>query len=168
MASNICTKCENKITGLKYTYNGKSYCYSCYQAIQLELAKAEQDKQELYSYIKQLFAISEIPEDILMGIDREINSGKKVKGIQKTLKYYYEKLEHTADDVALIVFVIKNQYENARQDAYNTNLQNQKNLQILREKPVSDVIDISRVSAGSIGVPSRRKKIEYDAKDIDK
>jgi len=128
----ICNSCKNKITGLKYTYEGKGYCYSCYQTIQEELLKTEQDKQELYTYIKQLFAISEIPQEVVMGIDRELANGKKLKGIKNTLWYYYEICGYTGS-VSGVVYTIRDQYENAR--AYV--------LQMNKIKEINKTVDIN-------------------------
>lgn len=114
MANGICNSCGNKITGLKYTYEGKQYCQSCYQVIQQELLKTEQEKNELYNYIKQLFAVSEVPADLVSSIDRELFNGKKINGIKTTLKYYYQIMGHACNNINTVIFTIRDQYENAR------------------------------------------------------
>lgn len=163
MASNVCNSCGAKITGLKYTYNGKVYCYTCYQSIQEELLKAEQDKQELYNYIKQLFVIAEIPEDVVVGIDRELANGKKLKGIKNTLWYYYEVEAHICSNVSNVTYVIRDQYENARNYVREINKLKEINKNIDIDVPVRKiVIKKSELDAQN----NTKKKINYNIEDL--
>lgn len=162
MAGNVCGSCGTKITGLKYTYNGKVYCYNCYQVIQQELLKTEQEKQELYSYIKQLFVIAEIPEDVVAGIDRELNNGKKIKGIKNTLWYYYEVEAHVGT-VNNIVYTIRDQYENARNYVREINKLKEINKDIDINVPTRTVI-IKKSELDSQS--NMKRKINYNIEDL--
>ena len=162
MASNVCSSCGTKITGLKYTHNGKVYCYNCYQNVQQELLKTEQEKQELYAYIKQLFVIAEIPEDVVAGIDRELNGGKKIKGIKNTLWYYYEVEAHVGT-VNNIVYTIRDQYENARNYVREINKLKEINKDIDINVPTRTVV----IKKSELDTQSNiKRKINYNIEDL--
>lgn len=130
-----CQKCGEKITGQKYTIDGKNYCYDCYQKILDEREKLEKDKQELYNYIKELFRIREVPSEIISMLDREISAGKKPKGMKYTLKYYYIIQGNVInyDKIVSLIFVIKDYYESAKKY--------QKDMALLKEKNSKKVIE---------------------------
>lgn len=159
----ICNACKSKITGLKYNYEGKSYCFSCYQNIQQDLLKTEQDKQELYNYIKQLFTVSEIPQDVVAGIDRELSSGKKLKGIKSTLWYYYEVYENTRNNVSAIPFIIHDQYENAKNYVIQMNKIKEINQNIDINVPENKIVIKKSELEKNI---NPRNKISYNIEDL--
>lgn len=156
-----CQKCGEKITGQKYTVDGKNYCYSCYQKILDEKEKLEKDKQELYNYIKELFNIREVPSEIISMLDREIAAGKKPKGMKLTLKYYYIIQGNTInyDKLVSLIFVIKDYYESAKKY--------QKDMAALKEKNLKKNIEnkqrIIKINPKDLGNPSRdSKEPKYD------
>lgn len=111
-----CSACGCKIAnGMKYNYGGKQYCFDCYQKLQEQLLQEDEGKKELYDYIKKLFSLSEVPEDVILGIDREIAKGKKLRGIYLTIHYYYEIEEHARKNITQILYIIRDYYEAAKQ-----------------------------------------------------
>lgn len=118
MATKItfCSHCGNKITnGVVYHHEGKPLCYDCYQVVQQELISLESRKQQVYNYLKQLFSLLELPNDVLLNLEKEVSKGKTYEGAQFTLYYYYEVLEKPRGNINIIPFVIRDQYENAQE-----------------------------------------------------
>lgn len=163
MGNSVCNSCGNKITGLKYTYEGKSYCQACYQNIQQELLKTEQEKDELYNYIKQLFVISELPSDLVAGIDRELFNGKKIKGIKNTLWYYYEVNGHPCTNINSVIYTIRDQYENARNYVIQTKKIIEQNQTVNLDVP-PNVIVIKKSDLDAQN--NNRPKINYKIEDL--
>ena len=163
MANSTCNSCGNKITGLKYTYEGKSYCQSCYQIIQQELLKTEQEKDDLYNYIKQLFGISEVPGDLISGIDRELFNGKKINGIKQTLKYYYQTTGHPCNNIGSVIYVIRDQYENARNYLINTIKIVEQNKIVNLDVPARTI----QIKKSELDAQDKiKKKINYNIEDL--
>ena len=162
MASNTCScqDCGSKIIGMKYTHNGKNYCYACYKKLQDLLVEQENQKQALYKYIKELFGIAEIPTEVLSFIDRELSNGKKIKGMEHTLRYYYEIEGHSPSSVNNIIYIIMNQYEAAKNYAINNKkLQKQNAAVDLNVPPVVVKIDPRNLV-------SRAQKKKYKMEDL--
>ena len=114
--SNIltCAKCGHRIIGNGSRHLGKTYCNACYDQIINELAELEKAKEHLYNYIKKLFGEAELPSDVISIIDYNLKNGKKPKGIEGTLYYYYEVLGHEPNNLYFIGKVIKEEYAHAR------------------------------------------------------
>ena len=156
-----CAGCGKELIGISYPHGGKSYCLDCHEAILSELLKAEEQKTALYNYIRELFNIGEIPEMVLMAIDRELKSGKKIKGIQSTIKYYYEVEGHEAKNIDYLSFVIKDQYDNARKYSEYIKAQQEHNSKIdLNVPPVVIKIDPKKNYNGN------RKKTSCNIEDL--
>lgn len=81
-----CSACGKKIlNGLVYTHNGKAFCYECYQKMQQELAVAEEQKQQLFNYIKQLFSLGELPPDTVNVVEKELSKRRQYR--KSTMSY---------------------------------------------------------------------------------
>ena len=95
MKTDICSGCSNKIIGIKYPIKGKFYCESCYKEIIEKSKQKEDQKAQVYSLLKEIFVLSDLPHEVISAIDREIASKKTPEGICFTLRYYYTVLENT-------------------------------------------------------------------------
>lgn len=158
-----CSSCGKKIiNSLSYTHNGKAFCYECFKKMQSSLLAAEDEQKGLYTYIKTLFNIHEIPQETVSSISREVANGKKYNGIRLTLHYYYEVLENPCNEVKNIPFVIRDQYENARKYEEETR----------KTRAVNDTIDLTNVPVRTVKLKKKnletgsRKKIGYDISDL--
>ena len=158
-----CSRCKKKIlNGLSYTYRGQAFCYDCYQEKQKELLAAEDEQQVLYNYIKQLFSVSELPNDVLTGINKEVAKGKKYKGMRLTLHYYYEVMENARGSIDVVPYVIRDQYDNARQ--YEE--------EVARVRKINEEIDLSNPPKRTIVITStdlsnsRQRKKKCDISDL--
>lgn len=117
-----CSKCGKPLTNsTPYTYEGQIYCYDCFQEIAKQAEDKEKKKQNLFSYIKKLFGVSDIPESVIDSINALLkDKGKNdkpmtINGIQKTLEYYYGYLGNDPADINIIRFIIVKYY----QETYN-------------------------------------------------
>lgn len=110
-----CAKCGCKIVGLEYSHNGKKVCFSCHEKIIEEAEKQEQEKAAVFSYLEHLFGVGEIPSEVISGIAREVTSGKTLKGIRSTIRYYYEIEGNTPSNILQVPFVIRDHYDRARE-----------------------------------------------------
>ena len=116
MAGRRCPKCQQVIIGSGHLYNGRLYCDQCYKIILDDVLNHENEKKELCDFIKDLFAIEELPESWVAKIDRLERSGKTLAGIKMTLVYYYNILGHEPLP-AYGLNIIDSFYEETRQYA---------------------------------------------------
>lgn len=85
-----CDKCGCRINTVGYPFKGKTFCRECYTQLAAELATAEDARQPLYQTISKYFGVTEVPEDVIHAIDRELRQGRTVNGLIKTLQYYFD------------------------------------------------------------------------------
>ena len=111
----VCHGCGNKIIGVRYTHTGKSYCYDCFQQLQAAAANTDAQKQAMYAAIREIYGVSEIPEEVISALDREIRVGKKPSGIIQTLRYYFQIEGHQMGNIGSLVYVVRDFYESAKQ-----------------------------------------------------
>ena len=159
--SATCSRCGLKIlNGLTYNCNGKTFCFNCYTIANQELETIEQERQKLYQYIRQLFSLSEVPEEIIVMINREVARGKKYKGIRLTIRYYYEILEYPHSDFTLLPWVVASQYENAR--AYEA--------EVNRVRKVNEGVDLTpkirTIQLTPSDLTNHRKKKSCNIEDL--
>ena len=55
-----------------------------------------------------------MPQEVINAIDRELKKGKKLRGLEETLHYYYEILGNPANSIRSVPYVFADQYENAK------------------------------------------------------
>ena len=152
-----CARCGQRIVGNGHRYLGKVYCSTCYDEVMEETMALENDKQELYDYIKNLFGKSECPNEVIFMIDQQLRTGKKVRGIQATLYYYYEILGHDTNNILGLGRVLQEQYENARDYTEQVNKNQELNRQVnLNVEPKN--IKIPR--------PCSKKRLKYKLEDL--
>lgn len=131
--------------------------------MQGDLLAAEDDQQVLYRYIKQLFSVTEVPQEVVASITREAAKGKKYRGLRLTLHYYYEILENQPNDITYVPFVIRDQYENARKYEEESRKIQEINQQVnLSNTPIRTVKLKATDLTNNIG----RKKKKYDITDL--
>lgn len=157
----ICAKCGNKIIGTGLKRLGKLYCRACYEQVIAEYDEQEKAKEELYTYIRQLFNISEIPSEVVNVIDYNLKNGKKINGIGSTLKYYFEYSDtyHEADSAALSMLgkIIRENYDKAREWGAQRN-------QVLAYNETVD-LNVPPVTV-KIERPKNKSKIKYRMEDL--
>ena len=153
-----CAKCGNRIIANIRRYQGNNYCDHCYELVMEEAQRMEDDKQKLYSFIREMFSVSQLPELVLYIIDKALKEGKKLSGIRGTLNYYYNIKGKPVDDILSIGRIIQTEYENAskyyeearRIQKINENID-------LNVKPVTVVVKSTKDS---------RKKPNYRMEDL--
>ena len=109
-----CYGCGQRILGWPYPLKGHNYCYECFQTAQQEVEKEEQEKEILYHTIRRIFKVSEIPSEVLNAIERELKSGRKIRGLESTIKYYYDIMENPVGPITNLGFILHDQYDNAK------------------------------------------------------
>ena len=117
MALKICRGCQQHIVGMQYGYNGATYCAKCFQQLQERLSSEEGDRKTLYDTIRRIFNVTEIPDEVISAINREVKAGHKMTGLTATLRYYYDLEGHVPTGVYSAIPVFREQYENARRYA---------------------------------------------------
>ena len=119
-------------------HNGKNYCRSCLD----KFLKEQQDREELYNTIKDLYDVSYPTGMMLKQIKeyKEVN-GYSYKGMTLTLKYCLDELKLTFHS-NMGVGIIPHQYEKAKLD-YINKLKQQENFIEIDTTPV--VIQISKI-----------------------
>ena len=159
-----CSVCGKKIlNGLVYTHNGKAFCYECYQKMQQELAVAEEQKQQLFNYIKQLFSLGELPPDTVMAVEKELSRERTAQEIHDVLYYYYEIMARPRGSLNAIPFVLKEQYENAMKYFKEAATLNEINEGIDLSNATTITITMAREDLSS---PVRKRKPKYDISDL--
>ena len=159
-----CSVCGKKIlNGLVYTHNGKAFCYECYQKMQQELAVAEEQKQQLFNYIKQLFSLGELPSDTVMAVEKELSRERTAQKIHDVLYYYYEIMARPRGSLNAIPFVLKEQYENAMKYFKEAAKLKEINEGVDLSNPTTITITLSREDLNS---PTRKRKPKYDIGDL--
>lgn len=159
-----CSACGKKIlNGLVYTHNGKAFCYECYQKMQQELAVAEEQKQQLFNYIKQLFSLGELPPDTVNVVEKELSKEKTIQEIHDVLYYYYEIMARPRGSLNAIPFVLKEQYENAMKYFKEAAKLKEINEGIDLSNPTAVTITMSREDLSN---PARKRKLKYDISDL--
>lgn len=113
----ICRGCNQHIVGMQYGYNGGVYCSKCFQELQERLSFEETDRKTLYETIYRIFNVTEIPDEVISAINREVKAGHKLTGLTATLRYYYDLQGHVPGGVYSAIPVFREQYENARKYA---------------------------------------------------
>ena len=114
MAALTCSSCGQVITGKGRIFNTKTYCASCYQKVLQEQEALAEEKRELCLYIRKMFGINQVPNETMYAIDKFFKEGKKYKGMQATLYYYFEILGNDGVNIMMFSRIINEQYENAR------------------------------------------------------
>lgn len=114
MATKICRGCNQHIVGMNYGYGGATYCAACFQKLQDRLAHDEGDRKLLYDTIRRIFNVTEIPDEVVAAVNREVKAGRKLTGLTATLRYYYDLEGHVPGGVYSAIPVFREQYENAR------------------------------------------------------
>lgn len=143
----VCAQCGQRIIGVGNRAYGKVYCNSCYESLMAEAQKNEIAKHELGDYICKLFSILECPPSAFYSIDMAVRDGRKISGIKGTLYYYYEILGHPADkdNIGMLGFIIKTEYENASRYFSKQKEIRKKNAEVnLDLPPVTVKIDVNR------------------------
>ena len=159
-----CSVCGKKIlNGLVYTHNGKAFCYECYQKMQQELAVAEEQKQQLFNYIKQLFSLGELPPDTVMAVEKELSRERTAQEIHDVLYYYYEIMARPRGSLNAIPFVLKEQYKNSMKYFKEAAKLKEINEGIDLSNPTTVTITMSREDLSS---PARKRKLKYDISDL--
>lgn len=118
MASSMgkCSKCGKILkNNIKYTSNGKVYCYDCYKDVADDLVVQESKKTKIYSYIEKLFKVKKLDEYLVDSISRLIKEDKKTEdGVCYTLYYIYEVKEMSLE-IEYIIPNIKKYYQEAKE-----------------------------------------------------
>lgn len=159
--SNVfCSRCREKIVGTKYPIKGHTYCYKCFKELQQEHAGQEDRKQALFAYVRELFSVPDLPSEVVSAIEREIDSGKKPQGIEYTLHYYYIIEGHQTSNVSNVGFIIRDQYEAARQYAAQMKeLQAKNAVAEIEAPPITVKINPAKL-------PNRKTGINYNIEDL--
>lgn len=157
MAGRRCPKCQQVIIGSGHLFNGKLYCDQCYLKIVEEAEKMEAAKRDLFDYIKEIFMIDSVPDSWIGTIDQLLASGKTISGIKMTLKYYYEILGNTPNEIYGLS-IVKKYYEETRQYALKQQEIMQKNMQH-EEKQEVVTVRIKRPV-------SQKRKTDYRIEDL--
>lgn len=91
LMSGKCSRCGKILKGnLKYKSEGKTFCFDCYQ-IEASRIMEEQSKQsKIFEYIKKIFQIKTLNDQILDGISKYIKNGMSEEDILYVLYYIYE------------------------------------------------------------------------------
>lgn len=153
----LCAKCKGRIIGHINKYGGKLYCDHCYEAIIEQLQRLEEEKNKLYSFIKELFSLREIPDPVVHSINKAIDDGKKPSGIRGTLIYYYKVKENPVEDIAYLSLIIQKEYSNAANYFAETK-------KIKEENALID-INVPTVTV-RISTKEKDKSIKYKMEDI--
>ncbi len=111
-----CSCCGKPLgkASLRYSVGGGIYCYDCFQKVSEQAREQEEKQQQLYSYIKDLFHVKEIPENVISAIERLVGKGKTFNGIKKTLYYYYQISGNGPTDITRFRYVTEEYYESAK------------------------------------------------------
>ena len=152
-----CPKCQEIIIGSGRLYNGKLYCDRCYKIVIDEALNFENEKRALYEFIKELFAIDELPDSWVATIDQLVSSGKTLAGIRMTLTYYYTILGNTPN-MTYGLNIVKKYYEETRQYAIKQQEIMQKNMEHEDHHKVVTV-QINKPTGG-------KRKISYRIEDL--
>lgn len=152
-----CPKCQQIIIGSGRLFNGKLYCDQCYKIASDEAQNFENEKRSLFEFIKELFAIDELPDSWVVTIDQLVSSGKTLAGIRMTLTYYYTILGNTPNMVYGLS-IVKKYYEETRQYAIKQQEIMQKNMEH-EDKAETVTVKITRPV-------STRKKPNYRIEDL--
>jgi len=115
-----CFRCKQKILNWPYSFGGHKYCYECFQIVQEEGVAEENNRASLYEAIRRIFSVKEVPEEVINAINRELKKGKKLKGLEGTLHYYYEIMGNPANSIRGVIYVFADQYENAKRYLQNS------------------------------------------------
>ena len=117
MAALTCSICGKAlVSGAGRSLRGRSYCPTCYSDAIKEIEKQELLEDQFYKYVKNLFNLNDIPAELSYMLSDLTNEGKKIKGIQKTLYYYYEILGHDTSNFGVYILkkIIRENYDLAR------------------------------------------------------
>lgn len=112
-------------------HSGKNYCKKCYDTKLQE----QKDRQDLYSYIKEIYNISFPTGYMLKSIKQyQEDYGYKLKGILLTLQYCKE-IKKMTFNAAMGLGIVPYEYENAK--AYwierNRKMKNHKDCEVSEE-----------------------------------
>ena len=101
MASSMgkCSKCGKILkNNIKYTSNGKVYCYDCYKDVADDLVAQESKKTKIYSYIEKLFKVKKLDEYLVDSISRLIKEDKKTEDVETLIKQVNSMMNTFTDD----------------------------------------------------------------------
>lgn len=153
----VCARCGHKIIGNGSRHLGKLYCNACYDQIIAELNELEKAKEHLFQYIKKLFGEVDLPSDIISIIEYNLKNGKKPRGIEGTIYYYFEVLGHEPNNIYLLGKVIRDEYEHAR-----TYMEERKRIMEANKDVEIDVPPVIY----KIERPKGKRKIKYRMEDL--
>lgn len=91
---------------LKYTSKGKLFCFDCYQKEASRIAEEQSEQDKIFDYIKKIFNLRSLHDDIVNGIDSLIKEGRKEEDILYALYYIYE-IKGKDLDISFVIFNIK-------------------------------------------------------------
>lgn len=104
----VCNKKHEKEALINH--NGKNYCKDCYD----KKMKENNDRVELYNYIKEIYSISFPTGYMLKSIKQfQDDYGYKLKGIYLTLKYCKE-IKKMSFNPKMGLGIVPYEYENAK------------------------------------------------------
>lgn len=158
----VCSECKRILgTSLKYSHQGRVFCFDCFQKVQAQLLEDEKKRQELYDYIKKIFNISSISADILSSIDHLIKDGKKLSGIKATLYYYYE-IMGSSTPLSSLYFVIRDHYDEAHDYFVKQHQVAEANAQVkINPSSVTITLDPKKLHE-----ESSKKKFKYNIEEL--
>ena len=153
-----CSKCGNGIIGAARKYQGKIYCEHCYEIVMEEAQRFEEEKQKLYTFIKDLFSVTDCPEVVLYAVDRALKDGRKLSGIKGTLIYYYQENGNTPDNINIIGTIIQKNYDKAAEYFKKKK----------EQRAINEKIDINvpPVTVQIRSTSQERKKPKYRMEDL--
>jgi len=159
-----CARCGQAIVGQALRIKSSPYCVNCYD---LEIAakqKGEQERQELYNLITEIFNFNECPIEIVSAIDKLLEEGKDLSGIKTTVWYYYKILENDVHENSQYFFykLIKEQYMVAQDYVQKMNELNEKNMKVNLDVPPRTVI----VHVSHNNEEGVRKQPNYKMEDL--
>lgn len=159
-----CSNCGARITaGLAYSYNGKPVCYNCLKKIQSELKSVEGERDSFCQYLRGLFSLSEIPQNVLKQVDKEVAAGKGYQDLRFVIYYYYEVLGNKRGSIDSVIYVIRDQFNRAQQYKLQLEVTKEKNKGVDLSTPVVRTIVLSPEDLAN---PNKRKKKKYDISDL--
>lgn len=120
-------------------HNGKNYCQRCLE----KKLREQQERQELYNYIKEIYNIDFPTGYMLKSIKQyKEQQGYKLKGMLLTLKYCKE-VKRMTFNPKMGLGIISYEYENAKRYwiEHNQKLKNHKDVEIVAEEIIITKLD---------------------------
>ena len=109
-----CSCCGKNLKNsvLKYTSKGKLFCFDCYQKEASRIEEEQSKQDEILEYIKKIFSVNFLKDNIVNGINSLVKEGKSEEDILYVLYYIYE-ISGQSLDKDYIIFNIKHYYKEA-------------------------------------------------------